>query len=153
MEFKLTSPAFNNGSQIPSRYTCDGENINPHLVIHGVPVQAKSLALIMEDPDVPAGLWTHWVLWNIPPETREIREHTPPWGCEQGLNSSSEIGYDGPCPPSGSHRYIFRLYALDLKLKIALDSDRQALETAMEQHIVAMAELMGTYSRTNEAPL
>jgi Raf kinase inhibitor-like YbhB/YbcL family protein len=153
MEFKLTSPAFNNGTLIPSRYTCDGENINPHLVIHGVPVQAKSLALIVEDPDAPAGLYTHWLLWNIPPETREIREHTVPWGAEEGYNSGNRTGYDGPCPPSGSHRYFFRLYAVDLKLKMEAGSDRQTLERAMEQHILATTELMGTYSRTNEAPL
>lgn len=153
MQFKLTSPAFNHGSQIPSRYTCDGENINPHLVLHGVPVTAKSLVLLMEDPDAPSGLYTHWVLWNIPPETREIKEHTAPWGCEQGYNSSNQIGYDGPCPPSGSHRYIFRLYALDQKLKLAADADRRTLEEAMAQHVMATTELIGTYSRTNEAPL
>jgi len=152
MEFKLTSPAFNHGSQIPSRYTCDGENINPHLIIHGVPANTRSLALLVEDPDAPAGLWTHWVLWNIPPETKEIREHTAPWGAEEGYNSVNDVGYDGPCPPSGSHRYFFRLFALDLKLKIPSDSNRQALETAMQQHIIATAELMGTYARTNEGP-
>ncbi|HBG06251.1 MAG: kinase inhibitor [Geobacteraceae bacterium GWC2_58_44] len=153
MEFKLTSPAFSNGSQIPSRYTCDGENINPHLIIHGIPANTKSLALVVEDPDAPAGLYTHWVLWNIPPETKEIREHTAPWGSEEGYNSGNERGYEGPCPPSGTHGYVFRLFALDLKLKIPADSDRQALETAMAQHILATTELMGNYSRTNEAPL
>lgn len=153
MEFKLTSPAFNYGSQIPSRYTCDGENINPYLIIHGTPLQAKSLAMIVEDPDAPAGLWTHWVLWNIPPETKEIREHTAPWGAEEGMNTRNKISYDGPCPPSGTHRYFFRLFALDIKLKLEAGAERQALEAAMEQHILATAELMGTYSRTNEAPL
>ena len=153
MEFKLTSPAFNNGTQIPSRYTCDGDNINPHMVIHGVPANAKSLALLMEDPDAPNGLYVHWVVWNIPPETKEIREHTVPGGGEEGYNSSGTVGYDGPCPPAGMHRYFFRLYALDMKLKIPADSDRQVVETAMAQHIVATTELMGTYARTNEAPL
>ena len=153
MEFTLTSPAFNHGSQIPSKYTCDGENINPHLIIHGVPVNAKSLALVVEDPDAPMGLWVHWVLWNIPPETNEIHEHTAPWGAEEGLNTRKKRGYDGPCPPPGTHRYFFRLFALDYKLKLAADSDKPALEKAMEQHILAAAELMGTYSRTNEAPV
>lgn len=153
MEFKLTSPAFNHGSQIPSRYTCDGENINPHLIIHGVPANAKSLALLMEDPDAPSGLWIHWVMWNISPEIKEIREHTVPMKAEEGLNTRQESGYDGPCPPSGTHRYFFRLFALDTKVHLAADSDKQTLERAMESHILATTELMGTYSRTNEAPL
>lgn len=153
MEFRLTSPAFNNGTLIPSKYTCDGENINPHLVIHGAPPQAKSLALVMEDPDAPAGLWIHWVMWNIPPETKEIREHTVPMGAEEGFNTGGETGYDGPCPPSGTHRYFFRLFALNIKLKLPSEADKQMLESAMEQHILATTELMGTYSRTNEAPL
>lgn len=153
MEFKLTSPAFNHGSQIPSRYTCDGENINPHLIIHGVPAGAKSLALVVEDPDAPAGLWIHWVLWNIPPETKEIREHTAPWGAEEGLNTRKKSGYDGPCPPSGTHRYFFRLFALDTKVKLPVESQKESLDAAMEQHILATTELMGTYSRTNEAPV
>ena len=153
MEFKLTSPAFSHGMQIPSKYTCDGENINPHLVIHGVPEKAKSLALVMEDPDAPGGLWVHWVAWDIPPDTREIREHTVPFGTGEGLNSWGESGYGGPCPPSGTHRYFFRLYALDTKLHLPDDSAKEKLATAMEGHIVATAELMGTYFRTNEAPL
>ncbi|RQW77358.1 MAG: YbhB/YbcL family Raf kinase inhibitor-like protein [Geobacter sp.] len=153
MEFKLTSPAFNHGSQIPSQYTCDGEDINPHLVIHGVPQGAKSLALVMEDPDAPAGLWTHWVVWDIPPETKEIREHTAPIGTGEGLNSWGETGYGGPCPPSGTHRYFFRLFALDTRIKLPVNSKKAELEAAMAGHILATAELMGTYGRTNEAPL
>lgn len=153
MQFKLTSPAFSQGSQIPSRYTCDGDNINPFLAVHGVPAAAKSLALIVDDPDAPNGTWTHWLLWNIPPETREIKEHSAPWGCEQGYNSRNKIGYDGPCPPSGMHRYFFRLYALDLKLKIDPEATREELEAAMAQHVIATAELMGTYARSNEAPI
>lgn len=153
MEFKLTSPAFNHGSQIPSKYTCDGENINPHLVIHGVPERAKSLALLMEDPDAPAGLWVHWVVWDISPETKEIREHTTPNGALEGINSGGEQRYEGPCPPPGMHRYFFRLFALDSRLKLPEDSTKETLETAMVGHILATAELMGTYARTNEAPL
>jgi len=153
MEFKLTSPAFNHGSQIPSKYTCDGEDINPHLVIHGVPAEAKSLALMMEDPDAPTGLFIHWVVWDIPPETREIREHSAPFGTGEGLNSWGESGYGGPCPPSGTHRYFFRLFALDRKLKIPADAKKEELEAAMAGNILATTELMGTYIRTNEAPL
>lgn len=153
MEMKLTSPAFNNGTQIPSKYTCDGGNMNPHLVIHGVPPQAKSLALIVEDPDAPNGLWVHWVMWNIPPETTEIKEHSAPFGAEQGLNTRGQQGYDGPCPPSGSHRYFFRLFALDIRPKLPSDADKDMLEDVMAQHILATAELMGTYMRTNQAPM
>lgn len=152
MEFKLTSPAFNNGTQIPSKYTCDGQNINPHLIIHGVPPQAKSLALLMEDPDAPGGVWVHWVMWNISPEIKEIKEHSAAFGAEQGQNARGAKGYDGPCPPSGIHRYFFRLYALNIKLSLPETADKQTLEAGMEGHIVATAELMGTYMRTNQAP-
>jgi Raf kinase inhibitor-like YbhB/YbcL family protein len=153
MEFKLTSPAFNHGSQIPSKYTCDGDDINPHLVIQGVPQGAKSLALVLDDPDAPAGVWVHWLVWDVPPETKEIREHTAPFGAVEGRNGWGDNGYGGPCPPAGTHRYFFRLYALDAKLHLPATSTREAVETAMAGHIVATAELMGTYARTNEAPL
>jgi Raf kinase inhibitor-like YbhB/YbcL family protein len=152
MGFKLSSPAFNHGSQIPSKYTCDGENISPHLIIHGAPVGTKSLALIMDDPDAPMGTWVHWLVWNISPEIREVKEHTTPHGSGEGLNSKGKTGYAGPCPPSGTHRYFFRLYALDRKLALQAGSKRADLDMAMESHILAVTELMGTYSRTNEAP-
>lgn len=153
MEFTLSSPAFNHGAQIPSKYTCDGENICPHLVIHGVPERTKSLALIMEDPDAPKGLFVHWVMWNIPPETQEIKEHTVPFGAKEGVNTGRQHGYYGPCPPSGSHRYFLRLYALDSKMELKPTAGKEELEAAMQQHTLAVAELMGTYSRTNAAPL
>jgi Raf kinase inhibitor-like YbhB/YbcL family protein len=153
MEFKLTSPAFHHGSQIPSRYTCDGDDINPHLVIQGAPPAAKSLTMIVEDPDAPGGTFVHWLLWDIQPETKEIREHTAPFGSRQGLNSAGENGYIGPCPPSGSHRYIFRLFALDVRVKLDESATREELERAMEGHIMATTELLGTYARTNQAPM
>jgi Raf kinase inhibitor-like YbhB/YbcL family protein len=153
MELRLSSPAFTNGSQIPSRYTCDGDNFNPHLVLHGVPEQAKSLTLVMEDPDAPTGLWTHWIMWNIPAETKEIREHTVPFGALEGTNSGRKKGYTGPCPPGGTHRYFFRVFALDRKLALEAGAGRDELERAMEGHILATAELMGNYGRTNQAPL
>ena len=153
MEFKLTSPAFNDGGQIPSKYTCDGENISPHLVIHGLPAGTKSLALIMADRDVAPEKGVHWVVWNINPEVTEIREHTVPHGSEKGINSKGKSNYSGPCPPQGIHRYVFTLYALGLKLKMQGDAGREALEAAMAQHILASTELVGTYSRTNEAPV
>ncbi len=153
MEFKLTSPAFNHGSQIPSKYTCDGDDISPHLVIHGIPSRAKSLALVMDDPDAPGGTFVHWVLWDIPPETKEIREHAVPFGAVEGTTSWGDSGYGGPRPPSGSHRYFFRLFALDARLHLPATAGREELEAAMAGHIVATTELMGTYARTNEAPL
>jgi Raf kinase inhibitor-like YbhB/YbcL family protein len=153
MEFKLSTPAFNNGTQIPSKYTCDGDNTNPHLIIHGVPAGTKSLALLVEDPDAPSGLYVHWVMWNISPEVKEIKEHSAPFGSEEGINSGNDAGYTGPCPPSGTHRYVFRLFALDKKLQLSPESRKGDLEAAMEQHIIATTELMGTYSRTNTAPL
>lgn len=153
MEFKLTSPSFNYGSQIPSKYTCDGENTNPHLIIHGIPATTKSLALLVEDPDAPSGLWVHWLMWNISPEVKEIKEHSAPFGAREGVNSRKKLGYDGPCPPSGTHRYFFRLYALDTKLNLGERAEKGELEAAMAQHILAATDLMGTYSRTNEAPV
>jgi Raf kinase inhibitor-like YbhB/YbcL family protein len=153
MEFRLSSPAFSNGSQIPSKYTCDGENISPHLVIHGAPQKTKSLALVLEDQDAPAEHAIHWVVWNISPEVPELKEHAVPHGSVAGLNSQRKNAYSGPCPPSGMHRYIFRLYALDTKLKLPEQSGKPELEEAMALHILATAELLGTYSRTNEAPL
>lgn len=154
MDFKMTSPAFNNGTQIPSKYTCDGEDINPHLVIHGVPERAKSLALIMENLDAPAGQEVHWLVWNIPAETSEIREHTLPFHALAGVNSHKKSGYSGPCPKASSpQRFVFRLFALDKRLELAAAAKREELEAAMEQHIMATAELQGSYARTNEAPL
>jgi Raf kinase inhibitor-like YbhB/YbcL family protein len=153
MEFKLTSPAFSNGMQIPSKYTCDGENISPHLIIHGHPEKTKSLALVMVDQDAPAQFADHWILWNIAPEVSEIKEHSLPHGAGVGLNGRGKCSYNGPCPQSGIHRYLLRLYALNTKLKLEENAGRQELEAALESHILATTELMGTYSRTNEAPL
>lgn len=153
MEFKLTSPAFHHGSQIPSRYTCDGDDINPYLAIQGAPAAARSLALIMEDPDAPGGTLVHWLMWDISPEVKEIKEHTVPFGARQGVNSFEVDGYSGPCPPTGSHRYIFRLVALNTRPKLAETATREELERTMEGHIIATTELVGTYARTNQAPL
>jgi Raf kinase inhibitor-like YbhB/YbcL family protein len=146
MEFKLTSPAFGHGMQIPSKYTCDGENINPHLVIHGVPEKAKSLALVMDDPDAPGGLWIHWNAWNIPPDTREIREHTVPFGTVEGLNSWGESSWR---LPRRHHRYFFRC----MRWTRNAPAGRYAKEAGYGDggHIVATTELMEIW--TNEAPL
>lgn len=146
-EFKITSPAFAQKGAIPERYTCDGQDISPPLQIGNVPEKAKSLALIVDDPDAPAGTWVHWVVWNVPPQTREIRENGLPAEAAQGLNDWNRNRYGGPCPPSGIHRYYFRLYALDTTLNLAATTGKGALLRAMQGHVIAQAELMGTYRR------
>ncbi|MCS7286110.1 MAG: YbhB/YbcL family Raf kinase inhibitor-like protein [Anaerolineae bacterium] len=149
----LFSPAFTNGSLIPERYTCKGENISPPLGWTGVPAEAKSLVLICDDPDAPGGPFNHWLLYNIPPSTTNLPEGVPPLpslpdGSFQGFNSFGKIGYDGPCPPPGStHRYFFRLYALDKTLNIPPKARKAEILRAMEGHILAVAELMGRFSR------
>jgi hypothetical protein len=141
---KLTSPAFGDKQEIPSDYTCDGANSIPPLEISGVPANAKSLALVMDDPDAPAGTWDHWVVWNIAQTTTLIESE--PDGMP-GKNSWGKTGYGGPCPPSGSHRYYFKLYALDTMLNIPAGSNKASLLSAMKGHIIAEASLMGTYQR------
>src|SRR5512139_1583032 len=130
----ITSPAFRNGDRIPSKFTCDGEDVNPALNISNVPPAAKSLVLIMDDPDAPGGMWVHWVVWNIGPETKEIAEHSVPAGAKQGVNDFRKTPYGGPCPPSGTHRYFFKLYALDVLLDLGPGTTKGALEKAMKGH-------------------
>lgn len=146
-QMKITSSAFANNQMIPSKYTCDGGNVNPSLEISDVPKSAKSLALIMDDPDAPAGIWVHWTLWNIDPKTSEIAEHSVPPGAAQGVTSFGKPGYGGPCPPSGTHRYFFKLYALDLRLDLSEAASKAELEGAMREHILEQSELTGLYSR------
>ncbi|HAK61204.1 MAG TPA: YbhB/YbcL family Raf kinase inhibitor-like protein [Nitrospiraceae bacterium] len=145
--FTISSTAFKPGGPIPSKYTCDGPNVNPLLVIEGVPANAQSLALIMDDPDAPGATWVHWVVWNIQPATKAIREDTVPPEASQGVNDFQNPGYGGPCPPSGTHRYFFRLYALNTSLDLGPDTTRAGLEDAMEGHILDQAELVGRYGR------
>lgn len=148
LRMRLSSPVFDEGKFIPKRYTCDGEDINPPLTISDVPEDAKSLALIVDDPDAPAGLWVHWTVWNIDPETAEIVEDSVPVGATQGLTSSGKGGYHGPCPPDREHRYFFRLYALDTMLDLdRLQTGKDELKDAMHGHVLARAELMGRYDR------
>jgi hypothetical protein len=144
-ELTVKSSAFENNRLIPSKYTCDGENINPPLAIEGIPEKTKSLALIMEDPDAPAGLFIHWVAWNIS-TMGIVKEHASP-GAE-GLNSAKKRGYYGPCPPSGTHRYFFKLSALDTTLNLGSLAEKEDLEKAMQGHVLAQGELMGLYRRT-----
>jgi Raf kinase inhibitor-like YbhB/YbcL family protein len=140
----VTSKAFKHNENIPKKYTCDGENINPPISIEGAPGEAQSIVLIIDDPDAPMGTWTHWVVWNIP-INGIIAENSVPG--EQGLNSSNEKSYIGPCPPSGSHRYFFKAFALDTKMNFKPWSRKDEIEKGMEGHIVAQGELMGLYKR------
>lgn len=147
----ITSEAFEHGSSIPVDYTCDGENVNPPLQFGDVPDEAKSLALIMDDPDAPTGLFTHWLVWNMAPDIGKIAERSTPATGLQGTNDFKESGYGGPCPPSGTHRYFFRLYALDQELDLAEGADRHALDAAMDGHVIDSAELMGIYGGDEES--
>lgn len=143
---KLSSDVFVNNGAIPKKYTCDGLNVNPPLRIEHVPDKARSLALVVDDPDAPMGTWDHWEVWNIMPKTTTIAENSVP-GTE-GKNSWGQRAYGGPCPPRGTHRYFFKLYALDTELKLAASTDKKTLERAMEGHILAKAELIGLYQRS-----
>ncbi|MEN8113566.1 MAG: YbhB/YbcL family Raf kinase inhibitor-like protein [Actinomycetota bacterium] len=140
---ELTSPAFGHEEPIPSRYGCDGENISPELTIAGVPPAASSLVLIMDDPDAPAGTWDHWVAYDIEP-TGTVPEDVGVFGTA-GLNSWKQTGYGGPCPPSGTHRYFFRILALDAELGLAEGATKAEVLAAAEGHVLAEAVLMGTY--------
>lgn len=144
---ELTSPDFENNELIPSRYTCDGEDINPELEISNVPPETKSLALIIDDPDAPDGTWIHWTVWNIDPETERIPAGSAPLDAIEGMTSFSRTGYGGPCPPSGTHRYYFKLYALDTKLDLNSSAQVGDLEAVIEEHLIDRCELIGLYTR------
>lgn len=144
----LTSPAFNNNQPLPTKYTCEGQGVNPPLAFTEVPAEAKSLALIMDDPDAPASTFTHWTLWNIDPKTTTINENSVPAGAAQGLTSVNELGYFPPCPPSGTHHYIFKLYALDILLNLPSQTSVAQLEEAMQGHILQTSQLIGLYKKT-----
>ena len=148
---KITSTAFHEKGIIPSLYTCEGKNINPPLEFSNVPPNAKSLVLIMDDPDVPKtlrpdGMYDHWVVFNMPPNTHKIAEHSTPKGI-QGLNTGGNISYIGPCPPDRQHRYFFKLYALDKMLDLKAGASKKEVEKAMHGHIIAEAQLMGCYEK------
>jgi Raf kinase inhibitor-like YbhB/YbcL family protein len=144
---KLSSAAFGNNGLVPARYTCDGEDMAPPLSIEGTPEKARSLALIVDDPDAPAGTWVHWVVWNIDPKTAEIAEDSVPQGAREGMNDFRRIDYGGPCPPSGTHRYFFKLYALDTLLDLEKGAAKADLERSMKGHILAQAQIIGLYRR------
>jgi hypothetical protein len=142
-ELKITS-VFEHNGHIPVKYTCDGDDINPPLNIEGIPDGTQSLVLIMDDPDAPMGTWDHWIVWNIP-ASGKIEENSAP-GIE-GVNSWRKNNYGGPCPPSGTHRYFFKVYALDTKLNLPTSANKKDVEKAMQSHILAEGELIGLYSR------
>ncbi len=144
-ELTIRSPVFENNKLIPAKYTCDGEDVNPPLAIDGAPDETKSMVLVVDDPDAPMGTWDHWIVWNIPP-TKKIEENTVP-GTE-GINDFRKHSYGGPCPPSGTHRYFFKVYALDAKLDLSSNSRKKYVEKAMQGHILAKGELVGLYRRS-----
>jgi len=153
MTLSISSPGFQEGERIPAKYTCQGQDISPQLDWSGVPKEAKSLALIMDDPDAPGGIFTHWVIFNIPPDSLKLPEAVPtepqlPGSARQGKNDFSTIGYSGPCPPPGRpHRYRFTIYALDKQLDLKAGASKEQLIEAMGGHILNQARLTGTYQR------
>ena len=152
MEIKLTNSVLKDGEFIPKKYTCDGANVSPPVEWSGTPEAAKSIALICDDPDAPAGIWVHWVIFNIPASANKLNENIPfdkvlEDGAVQGKNDFRKIGYGGPCPPGGIHRYFFKIYALDKRLELKPGATKGELLNAMEGHILAEGKLMGRYSR------
>ncbi|HET6577401.1 MAG TPA: YbhB/YbcL family Raf kinase inhibitor-like protein [Gemmatimonadales bacterium] len=150
---RITSPALAGGATIPTEHTCEGAGSSPGLAWSEIPVNTRSFALVCDDPDAPRGTWVHWVLFNLPADAVELAPAVPPApqlpsGARQGVNSSGDLGYEGPCPPRGrSHRYFFRLYALDCTLNLAPGVQRADLDHSMAGHILAEATLMGTFQR------
>lgn len=143
---KISSSSFQEGDSIPKQFSKTGGDKSPALQFEDVPDQAKSLVLIMDDPDAPSGTFTHWILFNISPRTKEIHEDAPPVMATQGRNDYGDIGYGGPKPPSGEHRYFFKLYALDSVLSLARGAKRQEIDEAMEGHILDEAQTMGRFA-------
>jgi len=144
---KIISPIFENNQLIPEKYTCDGEDINPPLLIEDVPAEAESLVLIMDDPDASIGVFEHWIIFNINPRTKEIKENSILSGAVLGMTDFGRIGYGGPCPSRGNHRYFFKIYALDKVLELPEGAEKLDLEKAMRGHILSEAELIGRYER------
>lgn len=147
VELEVTSSAFSEGEAIPRKYTCDGDDVSPPLAWSGAPDGVASYALIMDDPDAPAGTWVHWVLFDLPPQTTQLAENAPSSAGVQGNSSWNRTGYGGPCPPGGEHRYFFKLYALDTTLGLDAGATKEEVLQAMEGHVAAQGQLMGTYRR------
>ena len=152
MTLQITSSAFSEGGMIPVQNTCDGKDISPDLAWTGVPGDTRTLALICDDPDAPVGTWLHWVLFNVPAEETGLPAEIPPEatlgnGARHGTNDFGRLGYGGPCPPGGTHRYFFKLYALDIGLDLESGATKAQVEQAIQGHILAEAQLMGRYKR------
>ena len=152
MGFRLSSTSFKEGQSIPRQHTCDGVNVSPALEWSSAPPATKTFAIICDDPDAPSGTWVHWVLYNLPGDRIGLVENVPtteqvPGDGLQGTNDSKKIGYDGPCPPSGTHRYFFKLYALDSEISLKAGATKAEVLKAMEGHIIGQTQLMGTYRR------
>lgn len=154
MTLSMTSPIFENGKDIPSKYTCEGQDISPALMFAGMPDGTKSLALVVDDPDAPDPAapkmtWVHWVLYNLPPDTAGLGESVMslPTGTLEGINDWKRTGYGGPCPPIGRHRYFFKLYALDTMLPNLHEPDKMSLDQAMQGHVLEQVNLIGMYLR------
>lgn len=152
MALEVKSPAFSEGSAIPTQYTCDGRDVSPPLAWSGVPPGAASLALVCDDPDAPRGTWVHWVVFDLPPSSKGLPEGVPAKdevasGGLQGTNDFRKIGYGGPCPPGGTHRYVFTLYALDSKLRLSAGATKKELLAAARGHVLAEGKLTGKYTR------
>jgi Raf kinase inhibitor-like YbhB/YbcL family protein len=151
MSIELASSAFSDMQPIPAKYTCDGQDISPPLKWRGIPEKTKSIVLIVDDPDAPKGTWVHWVLYDIPPGVDSLSENQPgndtlPSGAKQGITDFKRVGYGGPCPPGGTHRYFFKIYALDTMLNLSAGKTKKEIETAMKNHIITQGELVGTYT-------
>jgi Raf kinase inhibitor-like YbhB/YbcL family protein len=152
MELKIESSAFKEGGMIPSKFTCDGEDVSPDLRWSNIPSGTKTFALILDDPDARSGMWVHWVLYNIPVQTTELTEKIPPSktlpnSSVNGTNDFGKFGYGGPCPPSGAHRYFFKLYALDTLLNLDSGASKKQVLDAMNGHVLAQGQLIGKYQR------
>jgi Raf kinase inhibitor-like YbhB/YbcL family protein len=151
----MTSTAFKDKAPIPSAHTCDGADVSPPLTWSSIPAAGKSIVLIVDDPDAPMGTWVHWVVYDLPPSLVSLEENIPktdtvPGGGKQGRNDFKRVGYNGPCPPGGTHRYFFKIYALDTMLNLPSGKTKQEVEKAMKGHIVGKGELVGTYKKKGE---
>lgn len=144
----ITSTAFQHQQGIPSKYTCDGADVNPPLFFTDIPKETKNLLLLVDDPDAPSGTWHHWTIYNMSPDTKEIRENSKPSSGHEGMTSFGKTGYGGPCPPRGTHGYVFTLYALDTILDLPDNATYNEIQSAMDIHVIDKAQLVGQYSRS-----
>ncbi len=146
---KISSPSFHENGMIPKRYSCEGEDINPSISIFGIPLETKSLAIMVHDHDAPSGDFVHWLMWNIHPEIEKISESMTPVGALEGTNDFGEVGWGGPCPPSGTHRYEFHLYALNTMIDLPSSATKNDLRDLMDGYIIDQASLTGLYQKEN----